>query len=39
VHIVSGRRKGRFEIEYYDEEDFERLLTALEALNFKGGAN
>jgi ParB family chromosome partitioning protein len=39
VRIVSGRRKGRFEIEYYNAEDFERLLSALEALNFKGGAN
>lgn len=30
VKIVNGRKKGRFEIEYYGEEDFERLLAALE---------
>jgi ParB family chromosome partitioning protein len=37
VRIVSGKKKGRFEIEYYNEKDFDRLLTALEALNLKGG--
>ena len=30
VKIVTGRKKGRFEIEYYGDEDFERLLAALE---------
>ncbi len=39
VKIVSGKKKGRFEIEYYDERDFERLLSALEALHLKGGTN
>ncbi len=27
--IVAGRRKGRIELEYYDQEDLERLLDAL----------
>ena len=32
VHIVPGRRKGRFEIEYYGQEDLQRLLELLETL-------
>lgn len=30
VKITNGRKKGKFEIEYYGNEDFERLLAALE---------
>lgn len=29
VHIVSGKKKGRIEIEYYSDEDFERILKLL----------
>ena len=32
VRIVEGRHKGRFEIEYYDREDFERLFEMLSSL-------
>ncbi len=32
VKIVRGKRKGRFELEFYDEDDLQRLLTALERL-------
>lgn len=32
VHIVPGRRKGRCEIEFYGNEDLEKLLEALERL-------
>jgi ParB family chromosome partitioning protein len=32
VKIVEGKHKGRFEIEYYDQEDFERLYELLSAL-------
>jgi ParB family chromosome partitioning protein len=32
VKIVDGRNKGRFEIEYYVQEDFERLLELLSSL-------
>lgn len=35
VKIVNGRKKGRFEIEYYGNEDFERLLEALERIKEK----
>lgn len=30
--IVNGQRKGRIELEYYDQEDLQRLLDALQAL-------
>ena len=36
VKIVQGRRKGRFELEFYDADDLQRLLEALEQLNFPG---
>lgn len=36
VKIVDGKKKGRFEIEYYNREDFELLLDALESLEEKG---
>ena len=29
VHIVHGRKKGRIELEYYDEQDLEALLALL----------
>ncbi len=32
VKIVSGRRKGRVELEYYGEDDLQRLYEALQAL-------
>ena len=39
VKIVYGKRKGRFEIEYYNPEDFEALLAAIEALRPVEGEN
>ncbi len=35
VRIVTGKRKGRFELEFYGEEDLNRLLFALQRLNVK----
>lgn len=35
--IVYGRKKGRIEIEYYDQEDFERLYELLSSLKDGGG--
>ena len=35
VRIVNGRRKGRFELEFYGQEDLNRLLFALQNLNWK----
>ena len=32
VEIVNGKRKGRFELEFYGEEDLQRLLDALMTL-------
>lgn len=32
VKIVEGKQKGRIEIEYYDQEDFERLYQMLSSL-------
>lgn len=32
VKIVSGKRKGRFELEFYGQEDLQRLLDALMTL-------
>ena len=32
VRIVSGKRKGRIELEYYGPEDLQRLYEALQAL-------
>ena len=29
VKIVSGKRKGRFELEFYGQEDLQNLLDAL----------
>jgi ParB family chromosome partitioning protein len=33
VKIIEGKHKGRFEIEYYDREDFERLFEMLSSLS------
>ena len=35
VHIVPGKRKGRFELEFYGSDDLEVLLEALQALPTK----
>ena len=35
VKIVNGKRKGRFELEFYGEEDLQNLLDALMTLNKK----
>jgi len=35
VRIVTGKRKGHFELEYYGEEDLNRLLFALQRLDVK----
>ncbi len=35
VKIVNGKRKGRFELEYYGQEDLQNLLDAL--MTLKGG--
>ena len=29
VKIVNGKRKGRFELEFYGQDDLQRLLDAL----------
>jgi ParB family chromosome partitioning protein len=39
VKIVYGKRKGRFEIEYYNQDDFEVLLAAVESLRPVEGEN
>ena len=35
VKIVNGKRKGRFELEFYGQEDLQTLLDALMTLNKK----
>lgn len=35
VKIVQGKRKGRCELEFYDPEDLDRLLDALEKLDIR----
>ncbi len=35
VRIVNGARKGRFELEFYGQEDLNRLLFALQKLQIK----
>ena len=37
VKIVNGKRKGKFELEFYGQDDLQALLDAL--LTLKGGAN
>lgn len=36
VKIVAGKRKGRVELEYYGEEDLQRLYEALQGIAGKG---
>ena len=33
VKIVNGKRKGRFELEFYGQDDLQTLLDALMKLN------
>lgn len=35
VKIVNGKRKGRFELEYYGQEDLQQLLEALQNLKLR----
>ena len=41
IHIVTGKKKGRLELEYYGDEDLNALLEALEQLRLpqKGGVS
>ena len=35
VKIINGKRKGRFELEFYGQEDLNRLLFALQRIQMK----
>lgn len=35
VHIVNGKKKGRFELEFYGQDDLNRLLFALQRISWK----
>ena len=37
VKIINGKRKGKFELEFYGEEDLQLLLDALMQLKSRGG--
>lgn len=37
VRIISGKRKGRFELEFYGTDDLNRLLFALQTLDARPG--
>lgn len=37
VKIINGKRKGRFELEFYGQDDLQRMIEALESLNIPGG--
>ncbi len=37
VKIINGKRKGKFELEFYGEEDLQVLLDALMQLQSRGG--
>ena len=37
VKIISGKKKGKFELEFYGPEDLQVLLDALMTLQSKGG--
>ena len=39
VKIINGKRKGRFELEFYGQEDLQRLLELLSALPADGGTS
>ncbi len=36
VNIHAGKKKGKFELEYYGDEDLQRLIDALSALDIPG---
>ena len=38
VRIVNGKNKGRFELEFYGQDDLNRLLFALQRLSMKEDA-
>lgn len=39
VKIINGKRKGRFELEFYGQEDLQRLLEFLSAIPAEGGTS
>lgn len=39
VRIVNGKRKGRFELEFYGQDDLNRLLFALQRISMKEEPN
>ena len=39
VKIINGKRKGRFELEFYGQEDLQRLLEFLSAISAEGGTS
>ena len=39
VKIINGKRKGRFELEFYGQEDLQRLLERLSAIPAEGGTS
>ena len=39
VRIIRGKRKGRFELEFYGDEDLNRLLFALQRISVKEDNN
>ena len=39
VRIVNGKRKGRFELEFYGQDDLQRLYEALLALDPSEGTH
>ena len=39
VRIINGKRKGRFEIDFYGQEDLNRLLFALQRISIKEDQN
>ena len=39
VKIINGKRKGRFELEFYGQEDLQRLLELLSSIPAEGGTS
>ena len=39
VKIINGKRKGRFELEFYGQEDLQRLLELLSSIPTEGGTS
>lgn len=37
VKIINGKRKGRFELEFYGQDDLQRLLDLLTTVSVEGG--